>query len=60
MRIGPLWLHRLEQWDYGCWPLLCAHWTRPNHTRRIFCVWRWGIQIGSWRFIVKATRATTP
>ncbi len=45
IRIGPLWLHRLEQWDLGCWPWLCIHWRTANRSTRIFCVWRWGIQI---------------
>ncbi len=47
IRIGPLWLHRLEQWDLGCRPWLCVHWRydHGNGCRRIFCLWRWGIQV---------------
>lgn len=48
IRIGPLWLHRLEQWDLDCWPLACVHWRydHGNGCRRVFCLWLWGIQIG--------------
>ena len=42
IRIGPLSIHRKEQWDLDCWPLLCAHW----RSRRVFCLWRWGFQVG--------------
>ncbi len=45
IHIGPFHIHRLEQWDLDCWPLVCVHWKRPNRSTRIFCVWRWGIQI---------------
>lgn len=44
-RIGPLWFHRLEQWDLECWPWLCVHWSTPDRSKRIFCIWAWGIQI---------------
>lgn len=49
MNIGPISIHRKEQWDLDCWPLLCVHWTTPNRSRRILCLWRWGIQVGSAR-----------
>jgi hypothetical protein len=45
IRFGPLWIHRKEQWDLDCWPLVCIHWKVPNRTTRIFCLWRWGIQV---------------
>lgn len=48
LRIGPLWIHRLEQWDFDCWPLN-AHSKRPNRSTRIVCVWRWGIQVRPFR-----------
>lgn len=49
IRIGPVWIHRLEQWDIDCWPIVCIHWKTPNRSRRIFCLWHWGVQIGSGR-----------
>ena len=49
LRLGPLWIHRLEQWDLDCWPLICVHWKRPNRSTRIVCVWRWGIQVRPFR-----------
>ena len=49
LRIGPLWIHRLEQWDLDCWPIVCVHWKQPNRSRRIFCLWRWGIQVRPFR-----------
>jgi hypothetical protein len=51
MNIGPLFIHRKEQWDLGCWPWLCVHqrYDQGNGCRRIFCVWGGGIQIGPWR-----------
>lgn len=41
MRIGPYWLHRLEQYDLDCWPILCIHKTldHGNETRRVFCLY---------------------
>lgn len=36
-RIGPFWLHRLEQWDKDDYiPFLCIHFKTPNRTKRIF------------------------
>ena len=53
--IGSLWLHRMEQWDLGCWPIVCAHWRydHGNGCRRVFCLWLWGIQIGRFRITRK-------
>lgn len=45
MQIGPLSFHRKEQFDLRCWPWLCVHWRTANRSMRIFCVWRWGIQV---------------
>jgi hypothetical protein len=47
IRIGPLHVHRKEQWDLDCWPLVCVHWRYDggNGNKRIFCLWRWGIQV---------------
>ncbi len=39
-------VHRKEQWDLNCWPLLCVHVHRPNGSRRVFCLWRGGVQVG--------------
>lgn len=44
--IGQLWLHRREQWDLDCDPWLCVHWRRPDSSMRVFCVWRWGLDLG--------------
>lgn len=38
-------IHRKEQWDLDCIPFVCVHLRLPNSSTRIFCVWRWGIQI---------------
>lgn len=48
VQIGPLWIHRLEQWDIGDGgvPFLAAHWKTPNCTQRILAVWRWGVEVG--------------
>jgi hypothetical protein len=43
--IGPLWIHRNEQYDLPCYPIICVHWMRPNRSTRVLCVWRWGLQI---------------
>jgi hypothetical protein len=55
MKIGNLWIHRREQWDLECWPWIAAHWKydRGNGSRRVFCLWRGGIQIGNWRKVWK-------
>lgn len=46
-------LHRKEQWDLECWPILCAHWNTSNGSRRVFCLWWLGIQIGDWYWMRK-------
>lgn len=58
MAIGRLTLHRMEQWDLGppsIWPIIVAHWSYTTEnggggSRRIFCLWRWGIRIGRWQW----------
>ncbi|MFA5037570.1 MAG: hypothetical protein WC479_10405 [Candidatus Izemoplasmatales bacterium] len=42
-----LWFHRLHQWDINCIPILCIHWRydKGNGCRRIFCIWRGGIEV---------------
>ncbi len=52
MNIGRVWIHRSEQFDL--WqaitrPLVVVHVRRQDGraSRRVFCVWRPGIQIGS-------------
>jgi hypothetical protein len=62
MSIGPLAIHRKEQWDLECWPWLCIHWRydRGNGSRRIFCVWPGGIQIGEWRRFVRRSSGAPP
>ena len=46
IRLGPLWLHRLGQWDLGCTPIVAAHWRTANRSTRVLCVWAWGLQLG--------------
>jgi hypothetical protein len=41
-----LWFHRKEQWDLNCTPLICVHFKKPGLSKRIFCLWFWGVQIG--------------
>jgi hypothetical protein len=41
-------LHRKEQYDLDCFPWLCIHWHGENYSKRIFCIWSGGIQIGNW------------
>lgn len=53
--------HRKEQWDLGCWPLLCVRRNGTNRagnyeSSRVFCLWLWGIQIGSWLWCRKGPR----
>lgn len=50
MKIKP---HQKEQYDLECWPWLCIHVERVNarghqESRRVFCVWPWGLQLGAW------------
>lgn len=56
MRIGALSIHRKEQWDYNCWPIVCIHRRSPNVSQRIFCLWVGGLQIGKklWTWRVRA------
>ena len=62
IRIGPLWIHRQEQWDLDCWPIVCIHWfyDHDNGCRRVFCLWRWGIRIGYGRRALHWRRRNTP
>ena len=55
IHIGALHIHRKEQWDLNCWPLVCVHqsYDHGNGNRRVFCLWLWGIQIGRKRIIHK-------
>jgi len=47
--IGPI-VHRKEQWDLNCIPWVCVHWQSANGSRRIFCLYSRGGQIGRWLF----------
>ncbi len=45
-------IHRKEQYDLECWPLVCIHaqGTTPSgnrYSKRVLCVWLWGLQVGS-------------
>lgn len=44
-------IHRMEQWDLGCWPWVCIHWHYPNGARRVFCLWPGGVQVGEWYWL---------
>lgn len=41
MRIGPYRIHRLEQWDLECHPIICIHenFDHGNGCRRVFCLY---------------------
>jgi len=41
--IGQIWVHRREQYDLDCWPIICIHRNRPDQCTRLFCLWFWGI-----------------
>ncbi len=53
--LGPLFVHRREQWDLGrggdLIPLFCVHWSTRGRSSRVFCLWRWGVllRVGKWR-----------
>ena len=48
--------HRREQDDLACKPWLAAHWKRPGVSRRLFCVWLWGLEAGRFGISSKAIR----
>lgn len=52
--INPIWFHRKEQFDLDCWPLICLHWRTLDGSKRLFCLWLWGIQIGKFMATRKA------
>lgn len=54
--MGYPWFHRLEQWDLDCWPILCIHWKTSDRSKRIFCLWLWGIQIGNMHMTRRSVR----
>lgn len=41
VRIGPYRLHRREQWDLECFPILCIHksYDHGNGSRRVLCIY---------------------
>ena len=47
-------VHRNEQWDLGCVPLVCVHRERRQSCSRVFCLWSRGVQIGKWYWMRKA------
>ena len=52
-------IHRKEQWDLECWPLLCIHAQTKTLNARLFCVWLWGVEC-SWtniRMVLRDLRA---
>jgi len=52
-------LHRKEQWDLNCKPLLCLHIHRTDESVRVFCLWSHGLQIGNAYFLWRWGRVTT-
>ena len=58
MRLGPLKIHRLEQWDLDCHPIVCVHWKTPNQSKRVFCLWKWGIQVRGMMLTRKALKCS--
>jgi hypothetical protein len=44
-------VHRKEQWDLECAPWVCIHLRRGNYSKRVFCLWRGGIQLGAWLWV---------
>ena len=36
-------IHRKEQWDLECWPIVCVHKEAPGESKRVFCLWVWGM-----------------
>lgn len=46
LTLGPLWVHRREQYDLDCKPWVCVHLVRANSTTRLLCLWRRGLDLG--------------
>lgn len=42
-------IHNKEQDDLNCFPIVCIHWRKPGHSKRIFCLWKWGLQVFGFR-----------
>jgi hypothetical protein len=49
-------VHRKEQWDLDCWPIVCVHNRTHNRSKRVFCLWLWGVQIGNCALTRKGVR----
>lgn len=41
MKLGTFNIHRQEQWDLECTPVVCIHkdFDKGNGSKRIFCLW---------------------
>ncbi len=52
-----LWVHRLEQFDLNCRPILAAHWKTPDSTTRLFVLWAFGLFVRP--FILTPTHFNT-
>jgi len=39
MRIRNYRIHRMEQWDLECFPMICVHREEYDSSIRLFCVW---------------------
>ncbi len=66
MTFGRIWIHRSEQYDL--WraitrPLVVVHVASKTRraSRRVFCLWLWGAQIGSRYFgVARPSGGPTP
>ncbi len=60
MKIGKYKIHRKEQWDIGCHPLVCVHRQNENGSERVFCLWLWGVEVsGERRWVKRSSRRRT-
>jgi hypothetical protein len=39
-------IHRRPQFDLEVNPIVCVHLDEPNRSKRVFCLWRWGVEAG--------------
>jgi len=39
-------IHRKPQFDLEVKPIVCVHLDEPNRSKRVFCLWRWGVEVG--------------
>jgi len=51
-------IHRKEQYDLKCWPIVCIHRKTIDECKRVFCLYFWGIQIGGFMLNRRAIHFT--